>query len=256
MATSFNVLGMVGIMKVRVPAARDRHELLLGARLRAEAQALERHGLLPEEYQRYAGELDTVPVGINPERSILTMMDDMRGFGDLCFQMGFEVMHNGTGLPFITSDNPVCLYDPRVQAGRRTPYSWEGEAELICPLDPWTLLRGSSRLRPVNQVVRHGEITDRGSVARINNTLSRFAYGLAVGHDRSSDTVIALHADRCPTVAIRIVQKPKGADIVWRHAFGPRPQLSPFIDTPEKAERLELEMATQKAEPPKTGRAT
>lgn len=72
-ATSFNVLGMVGITGVRVLAAQHRHELLLAAKLRADAKALERAGALPEERQRYAGQLDTFPVGINPQQSIPTM---------------------------------------------------------------------------------------------------------------------------------------------------------------------------------------
>jgi len=248
LATSFNVLGMVGIMGVRVPAARHRHELLLAAKMRSEAQTMERFGILPEEYQRYAGELDTIPVGINPQQSIPTMMADLRSFGDLCFQIGCEVLHNETDLPFITSDNPVCIYDPRPSPGQRRPYDYDGQIELICPLDSKTLLRGSHRLRPVNQIVRHCRVTDRGAVARINNTLSQFAYGLAFASDRTSDAVIALHSTRCPTVSIKVAEKPCGADIIWRHVFGPRPKLSAYIDTPEKAARLEAELAAAKAQ--------
>ena len=157
------------------------------------------------------------------------------------------MLHNETDLPFITSDNPVCLYDPRQPPGQRRPYDYDGQVELICPLDSKTLLRGSHRLRPVNQIVRHGRITDRGAVARANNTLSQFAYGLALASDRASDAVIALHSARCPTVSIKVVEKPRGADIVWRHVFGPRPKLSAYIDTPKKAARLEAELATAKA---------
>jgi len=247
LATSFNVLGMVGITHVRVPAARQRHELLLAADLRAKAQAMERLGILPDDLQRYAGELDSIPVGINPQQSIPTMIEDLKRFGDLCFQIGFEIIHNETDLPFITSDNPVCLYDPRLSPAQRRPYEYDGQVELICPLDAQTLLRGTNRIRPVNQIVRHGRIADRGAVARINNTISQFAYGLALANDRSSDRVIALHAARCPTISIDVVQKLEDVKIVWRHRFGPRPKLSPYIDTPAKAERLEAQMAAAKA---------
>jgi hypothetical protein len=65
-AISFNGLGMATIMKVRVPAARERNEFLFAAKLRAEVQTLKRIGKLPEDLARYSGELDTVPVGINP----------------------------------------------------------------------------------------------------------------------------------------------------------------------------------------------
>ena len=246
-ATSFNVLGMVGITGVRVPAARHRHELLLAAKMRAEAKALERAGVLPKELQRYAGQLDTVPVGINPQQSIPTMMTDLRRFGDLCFQIGFEVVHNDTDLPFITSDNPVAIYDPRSPPGQRRPYEYERQVELICPLDASTLLRGHSRIRPVNEISRHVRISDRSAIARLNNTLAQFAYGLVLASDRSSDGVIALQANRCPTLSIKVVETPKGGDIIWRHVFAPRPQLPAYIDTPEKAERLEAEMAAAAA---------
>jgi len=249
LATSFNVLGMVAITSVRVPAARQRNELLLAADLRAKAMGLERFGALPDDLQRYAGELDTIPVGINPQQSIPLMMENLRQFGDLCFKMGFEILHNETDLPFITSDNPVCLYDPRTPAARRRPYEYDGQAELICPLNTKMVLRGSSRLRPVDQIVRHGRISDRGAVTRINNTIARFAYGLALAQDRTSDGTIALHAAACPTVSIKIVEKPKGADIVWRHKFGPRPKLAAYIDTPAKAARLEAELAAAKPKP-------
>ncbi len=243
LATSFNVLGMVGLNRVRVPAARQRHELLLAAGLRAEARGKERLGRLPEDLQRYAGQLDTIPVGINPQQSLPTMMEDLKRFGDLCFQIGFEVLHNETDLAFITSDNPVCLYDPRCSPAQRRPYEYNREVELICPLNSRILLRGSNRIRSVNRISRHGRITERGTVARYNNTLSQFAYGLALASDRSSDTVIALHSARCPTLSIKTVETPKGANIIWRHSFGQRPKLSAYIDTPEKAERLEADMA-------------
>ncbi len=243
LATSFNVLGMVGLNRVRVPAARQRHELLLAAKLRAEAMGSERLGRLPEDLQRYAGQLDTIPVGINPQQSLPTMMEDMRRFGDLCFRIGFEVLHNDTDLPFITSDNPVSLYDPRLSPAQRRPDECDGEVELICPLSSQVLLRGSNRIRPGNRISRHGRITDRGVVARYNNTLSQFAYGLALASGRSSDTVIALHSARCPTLSIKTVETPKGTNIIWRHCFGLRPKLAAYIDTPEKAERLEAELA-------------
>lgn len=242
LASSFNVLGMVGIHAARVPAARHRHELLVATKLRAEAQGLERRGALPEALKPYAGQLGTIPVAANPQQSIPTMMEDMRRFGDLCFEIGFEVVHNDTELPFITSDNPVCVYDPRRLPVIGRPYEYDGEVELIAPLDARTLLRGSNRIHPVNRISRHVRIGDRSRIARLNNTLSRFAYGLAMTSDRSSDGVIALHAARAPTLSIKVVERDNGADIVWRHAFAARPKLAAFIDTPEKAARMEAEL--------------
>lgn len=69
-AISFNLLGMVAILMARVPAARERHEYLLAQKTRAEIQTLEAVGALPADLAEYAGKLDRVPVGINPEQSL------------------------------------------------------------------------------------------------------------------------------------------------------------------------------------------
>ena len=248
-ATSFNLLGMVAISHARVPAARQRHELLLAAKLRAEVMGGEKIGKLPEDLQRYAGQLDTIPVGINPQQSIVSMREDFLKMGELYFKLGFEVLHNETDLPFITSDNPVCLYDPTIPPGLRRPYEYEGQIELLFPLDSRTLLRGSNRLGPTNQVVRHRKLAEKGQVQKFNKTVAQFAYALVLATDRSSHGSIARHANKCPTIEIEISGEPRDTKIVWRHCFGPRPKLSPFIDTPKKAARLEAQMATQTIPP-------
>jgi hypothetical protein len=242
-AISFNVLGLASIMKVRVPAARDRNALLFAAKLRSEVQALEEIGKLPEELQRYAGMLDKVPVGVDPQQTLGVIFEEMKQFGDLCFQLGFEVLHNETDLPFITSDNPVCIYDPRVTLHARTPYEFKHEAELIFPLDAKTLLRGSSRLKPANQVIRHRRLRELSAIKRLNRTVAQFAYKLLIARDRSCDSLAVLYADKCPTVSVEVKRHGREIQIIWRNIFGPRPQLSPLIDTPVKAARLEAEMA-------------
>lgn len=248
-AISFNTLGMATLMRVRVPAARELNAVLMGAKLRAEVQALERLGRLPANLSQYAGQLDTVPVGINPAQTLVAMRNDFNAFGVLCFRLGFEVLHNVTDRPFITSDNPVCIYDPRARFGRRKPYASKGEVELLYPLDAHTLLRGHSQLRPVNGISRHRIVEDRRQVDRINRTIAQFAYRLVVAQDRSAETRIQRYAGTSPTAAYRVRQRDKEIQIVWRNVFGPRPALAPFIDTPEKAARLEAKMAAEAAPP-------
>ena len=241
-AISFNLLGMAALMRVRVPAARERNEVLLAARLRAEALSLESFGALPIELARYSGILDTIPVGINPQATLEAMNADFKAFGDLCFQIGFEVLHNTTDVPFITSDNPVCIHDPTVPTLRRRPYTHGRNVELLFPIDAWTILRGSSRLSPVNHVGRHRIIGDSAAVRRINWTTARYAYRLSIASDRSADAVIARNAAESPTVSTRVVMVGKEIQIIWEHVFGPRPSLSPYIDTPEKAARFEARL--------------
>ena len=244
-AISFNVQGMQTIMRARVPATRDRYALLLEEKLRCQSKALEELGSLPPELERYAGQLDEVPIGINPQETLLAMQDEFRAFGDLCFRLGFEVLHNRTDTPFLTSDNPVCTYDPRTPLHARTPYDHSGEVELIFPINTRMLLRGSSRRAPFNVISRHRDIADKLAIRRFNRTIAQFAYRLTLGQDRSSDDVVRTHAASVPTIRTEVRRCGKEIQILWRHVFGPRPVLSQYIDTLEKAERLETKMRAE-----------
>jgi len=243
-AISLNVLGMLAIMRVRVPAARDVHAILMEAKLRNEMKDLEQAGKLPLRFERYAGQLDTVPVGINPQRTLPTMSGDLKLIGDLCFRLGFEVLHNRTKIPFLTSDNPVCSYNPRPALLRRVPYDHEGDVELLFPLTAKMVLRGTTKRRPVNMISRHKDVADPFVIRRINRTVAQFSYRMTLAQDRSNDELIRAHSGLVPTISTEIHRGPKGPVIVWRYVFGVRPILSQYIDTPEKAARLERRMAT------------
>lgn len=237
-AISFNILAMAVLMRTRVPAARERKELLLATHLREGMKALERAGRLPEAYQAYAGRLDTVPVASNPQESLRLMIEDQYVFGQLCFEIGFEILNNRTGIPFLTSDNPVCIYDPRKPLAERIPYELNGEVELIFPIDAHTLLRGSNRLRPVNAIGGQRDLTDADAVQHYNQTIAQFAYRFLLSPDRSADELASRYAATVPTVDINVTYKGKNIEIHYGDVFGPMPTLSPFIDSPEKAARL------------------
>lgn len=242
-AISFNVLGMQTIMRARVPATRDRHALMLEAKLRSEHKIAEEIGVLPPELERYAGQFDTVPIGINPHETLLAMQGEFKDFGDLCFRLGFEVLHNKTSTPFLTSDNPVCSYDPRQTLHARTPYLHSGEVELIFPVSAHMLVRGSSKRGPANMISRHRDISDNRKVRQLNRTIAQFSYRMTIGQDRSSDDLIRTHAALVPTITTEVRRQGKEVQIICRDVFGPRPMLSQYIDTPEKATRLEAQMA-------------
>lgn len=244
-AISINVLGMVAIMRVRVPAARDRTAIMLEAKLRTECQALEATEKLPAEFVEYAGKLDTVPIGIPSYRTILAMNENLRGMGDLCFRLGFDVLHNRTEMPFLTSDNPVCYYNPRQTPSARRPYQDDDEVELIFPISAKLMLRGSTKRRPVNIISRHRTISDKHAVRRLNRTIARFAYRMSIAQDRSSDDLVRAHAALVPTVRTEIRRNGKNIEILVTNAFAPRPKLSEFIDTPEKAARLQAKLEAE-----------
>lgn len=246
-AISLNVQGMQTIMRVRVPAARDRMAMILEAKLRSECKALEEIGKLPPEFERYAGQFDTVPVGINPHETLHAMKHQFKEFGDLCFRLGFEILYNRTGMPFLTSDNPVCIYDPRLPPADRLPYDYSGEIELLFPINSRMIVRGSSKRKPVNVISRQGNITDRRIVRRMNETIAQFAYRMTIARDRSCDDIILRHASLVPTIRTEVRKAGKAIQIHVHEMFGPRPNLSQYIDTPEKAARLEEKMAADAA---------
>ena len=247
-AISFNVLGMQTIMRARVPATRDRHALMLEAKLRTEYKIAEEIGALPPEFKRYAGQFDTVPIGINPHQTLLAMQGEFEDFGDLCFRLGFEVLHNKTSTPFLTSDNPVCTYNPHQAFHARTPYDHSGEIELIFPVSAHLLVRGSSKRGPTNMISRHRDIIDSRKVRQLNRTIAQFSYRLTIGPDRSSDDLIHIHAPLVPTITTEVRRREKEIQIIYKNVFGPRPVLSQYIDTPEKAARFEEKMATASTE--------
>jgi hypothetical protein len=233
-AVSFNVLGMLTIMRVRVPAARDRTAVMLEAKLRSQYQTLEEYGMLPAEFERYAGRFEEVPVGINPHHTLFAMNEQFREMGNLAFGMGFEVLHNRTETPFITSDNPVCFYDPRRSPAERLPYETEGEIELVFPLTANMMLRGTTARRPVNTISAHTDVNDATLVRRLNCTVAQFAYRMAIARDRSSDDIVAAHAGVVPTVTTHTRRHGKNIEIVVIDVFGQRPKLERYIDTPER----------------------
>jgi hypothetical protein len=242
-AISFNVLGMQTIMRARVPATRDRHALIVEAKLRSQCKIGEEIGALPLELKRYAGQFDTVPIGINPHETLLAMNGEFKEFGDLCFRLGFEVLHNKTKTPFLTLDNPVCSYDPRQALHARTPYEHSGDVELVFPISARMLVRGSSKRRPVNIISRHRNLSDSRKVRQLNRTIAQFSYRMTIGQDRSNDDLIRAYAALVPTITTEVRRQEKEIQIICRNVFGPRPVLSQYIDTPEKAARLEAQMA-------------
>ncbi len=239
-AISLNVLGMAAIMHARVPAARDRHALMFETKLRAQCKIAEERNVLQADLRRYAGQFDTSPVGINPHETLTAMRDDFMAMGDLCFRLGFEVVHNATDTPFITSDNPVCLYDPNRSVHARRPYEHPDVVELIFPVSSRMVLRGCSKRRPTNTISRHRIVSDVRKVRQFNRTVAQFSYRLTIAQDRSSDDLIRHYARKVPTITTEVLRHEKEVQIIVRNVFGPRPVLSPFIDTRDKAERIEV----------------
>jgi hypothetical protein len=227
-SADFEALFMfLGLMRVRVPATRDMVEVSLAEQVKATARLLDRLGKLPPKPEGMEDILDDVVVSVDPHQSLRAMGDLARGFGIVLDHVGFEVIHNGTDVSFLTSDNPVVCFDPTVQEERVLPYRVRpprGAIELLFPIDADTVLRGRTGLRRTGPPhLRHVTLTDRQEAKRINRFVARFGYRFVFSRDRSHDALIVKHADTSPVMKAVSLPGPTGVFVGSECVFGPRP---------------------------------
>uniref|UniRef100_UPI003A941A13 DUF4238 domain-containing protein n=1 Tax=Parasphingorhabdus sp. TaxID=2709688 RepID=UPI003A941A13 len=214
-------------------AARDYQESLMALETRTSFKAFADMGKLPEKMKRYENELDTVEVTIDRQRTLGTMIEDMRRFGDMTRLLGFEILRDDTGTGFLTSDNPVLYFDPS-DPGIRHPYIENSRIKLFFPLTPVHVLHGATRLQHLGQVPQVRGISDAKKIQKINRHTSRFAYRLAFAKDRAHDQLVQRHAATSPVFTARVVRTPKKIDYHIAHKFAARPNLPAF--KPENCE--------------------
>ena len=216
----------LGLMRVRVPAARDMVEVMLAEHDKATTRLLDQQGKLPPKPLGAEDILDHLSVAIDPHMSLRAMGQLAIGFGVVLDHVGFEVLHNKTSVSFLTSDNPVVCFDPSVPEGSVLPYQVRpprGSIELLFPINPDTMLRGHSALRrPGPPRLGHTKLTDRGEAKRINRFLARFGYRFVFARDRTHESLIVKYASTSPVM--KMISKPKSTSEPIMHCvFGPRP---------------------------------
>jgi hypothetical protein len=227
--TDFEYLFMfLGLMRVRVPAARDMVEVSLAEQVKAEVRLLDRQGKLPPKPEGHEDILDHMTVAIDPHQSMHAMVPLMQGFAFVLDQLGFEAIHNKTGVSFLTSDNPVICFDPTVPEASVLPYQIRpphGSIELLFPINGDTVLRGHTRLRrPGPPTLRHVVLKDRQDAKRINRFVARFGYRFVFSRDRTHEALIVKHASMSPVIEAISVPTPMGGFALLRSCiFGPRP---------------------------------
>jgi len=224
---------MLASLRARVPATREMVESSLAATVRETARRLDREGRLVPMPMGIEDAWSKIDVAIDPHQSLHAIPHILQSVNLIQEAVGFEVLHNRTGRPFITSDNPVAWFDPRVPEQRRQPYRIDRSdlgAELIFPIDSWTLLRGTSALRR-----RYGDrptsrsVTDEGVVRRLNRVTAQYAYRLMFAQDRSSDRLAKLYAPTSPI--LRSERQPVAGDLIcMKLVFGSRPSLPKWRD--------------------------
>ncbi len=218
-----NLVTFLALMRVRGPAFRDMIELQLAQIVHTEMAVLER-----------AGEIEPPPMGlspadiivsIDPHRSLMAMAEGLKSIGELMETLHFDVLHNQTGTDFLTSDNPVLYFDPRVSFSRLRPYTVAGPfapIELLFPIAPDMLLRG--RLRPARTDIGHRRLTDASKVIRLNRLIARFGYRSVFARGPGQEQLISATADRSPVPEFSRIAHPQGGMVTMTQmAFGPRP---------------------------------
>jgi hypothetical protein len=197
------LLGFVGLQRVRVPAARDLAERALAHEVTKELRALDAAGALDPKPAGLENILDLVQVTIDPHKSLEAMAPLLQRLGPVLDCVGYQIIHNHTGLSFITSDNPVSYFDPSVRETDMQPYRVnvpKQPMELSFPIDPWTMLRGHSddRQRFVRKGLKHVEVKDLSVVRRMNRMTARFAYELIISRDTQHAALVRAFANQSP----------------------------------------------------------
>jgi hypothetical protein len=212
------------LTRVRVPAMREAVESMLARHVDLVAHDLDRQGLLPPKPPGAEHILDNMAVAIDPHQSLHAMPKLAQGFGRVLGNLCFEVLHNETGVRFITSDNPVAYFNPSIPELRVLPYVVtppDGPIELLFPIDPDTMLRGHVGSAPI----RHAVLSDPQMAKRFNRLIARFAYRLMFASDRSADSVIAKHSKVSPIMEFPPAAGTDEAKLNFTFGFGPRPKL-------------------------------
>lgn len=127
-----NIFQFIALQRVRVPASRDAAESMLAQTVKDTMKVMLANGKMPSPPPGLEDLPNQMQVAIDPHRSIHSMVAMLDGMGKLFSLVGFAAVHNNTGLPFITSDNPVLWFDPSLPSMNnvRTPSSRVGLCSL------------------------------------------------------------------------------------------------------------------------------
>jgi hypothetical protein len=198
----------MGLQRVRVPAARDMIEAMLAHLVMLEARDMHQRGELPPLPEGHPDLLEKIAVSIDPHKSIHAMTGLMRALAPIFDSIGLEILHNETSVSFITSDNPVAIFDPDVPEKSLRPYVLNPSlkaVETLFPIDPRTMVRGHTSLHPefARCGPRHRKVRDANAVRRMNRMTARFAYELLIAVDDQHGGLARTYANTSPVLSKR-----------------------------------------------------
>ncbi|WP_082337782.1 DUF4238 domain-containing protein [Pseudomonas sp. LH21] len=196
------LFNFMALQRARVPACRDAMESLMAESVRGVALKLQRDGKLPPAPEGHKDLLEKVDISIDPHQSIHAMVEIIKGIAPVIDSVGWILLHNKTGLPFLTSDNPVAWYDSSLPFGEQKPYRIKlgGPTVVQFPISPDMLLLGASEYRDnfVRNGLAHADTTDEKWIEYINAQTCRFGYEAVISNSDSQEDLIAEFEDISP----------------------------------------------------------
>lgn len=217
-----NLIMFVALMRVRGPAFRDMVELERAHTVKSTLRAMLQSGHIEPPPLNLS--VDDVLISIDPHQSLVAMTEGMKAIAVLLQSLHFDVLHNQTNTPFLTSDNPVIYFDPSRSGNGIRPYSIapDGSVEVLFPLTSKMLLRG--RIRPKRSDIGHRTLSDVKIVRRVNRLIARFAYQSIFAPKLGFERVIVNSAAESPVPRFDEVPDGAGGALTFMQmVFGPRP---------------------------------
>lgn len=213
------------LMRVRVPASRDMIELTSADILTNQMHRMDAKGQLPP---RPAGlELSDIQVTIDPHMSLHALPSIIKGFVKIWDDLAFEVIHNQSGIPFITSDNPVIYFDPSAPEGAMLPYTVRPPmlpVELFFPVTTDMCIRGITAnvigRKPYS--FRAYDTRDGQEVKRINRLIAKFGYRFVFADSDHVGPLVKKYAEHSPTLEFRTLKTETGEMLINQIVFGKR----------------------------------
>uniref|UniRef100_UPI0035CAFB11 DUF4238 domain-containing protein n=1 Tax=uncultured Sphingomonas sp. TaxID=158754 RepID=UPI0035CAFB11 len=224
-ASAPSIITFLALMRVRGPAFRDAAERHLSNVVHLQTQVLHDAGKLPPPPEGYEDLFKKMQVAIDPHQSLLAMAESLNTIGGLFGSLSYDVLHNETATPFLTSDNPVMYYDPKIPERLRLPYTIRpphGAIELLFPVTPSMVLRGRSS--PRRKEIAHKVVRELRAISRINRLTSRFAYRTVFASEPGLESVIEDNAEVSPIPQFDRLPAPNGGYYAFgQFIFGTRP---------------------------------
>lgn len=220
-----SIFMFMALQRARVPAMRDAAEAMMAQTVKDTLQLMLKSGKLPP---RPPGmKLEDVQVAIDPHQSIHAMPTILKGMGELFALLGFAAVHNGTGRPFLTSDNPVIWFDPTLPFAEQRPYTVDrakGDVLLFFPVSPTVALLGSPTYKEIygRQGLLHSDMPDAEWVDQMNAQVCRFAYEAVIASAPGNEVLIAEYSVVSPVHEAMRIPTATGLVTVHGMVFGPR----------------------------------